>query len=159
MGFICTDPERAPYDKYRGKYHPKEWELRVQSDLRGLDVPVSAGEALLLGYDSDGLAAASHFGFDETQTIFMIWAVACAQRVKGHGVGKEALERTLQALSDTNIEYGIDHPVLTRVDPRNVESRTMIQGAGFTYLQTQKNGLERWVLWLRSAGEGARLDR
>ncbi|MBF0689867.1 MAG: hypothetical protein IR158_19095 [Cellulomonas sp.] len=142
--FICTDPAKKQYEKHRGKHHPKPWELEVQSHLRGLRVPVSADEALLLGFDGEGLAATAHFGLDDTNQQFMIWAVACAQRTRGQHLGREALTVALDLMSRTKARYELDCGVFTHVDPRNVASRKMCVDAGFEFLGTYE-GYESYV--------------
>jgi hypothetical protein len=142
--FVCTDPPKQSYDRHRGRHHPRPYELEVQSHLRGLKVPVAPGDALLLGFDEDGIAAAAHFGFDDTQTQFMIWAVACAHRCRGRRHGREAVEVALQALAATKRHYDLDCGVFTHVDPRNGASRAMVASAGFEYLDVY-DGYEGWV--------------
>jgi len=116
----------------------------VQSHLRGLKVPVQPGEALALGFDAEGLAAAAHFGFDDTQSQFIIWAVARAVRCRGRGHGGEAVVAALASLEATKKRLSLDAGVFTYVDPRNEASRKMVEALGFEYLDLY-DGYEGWV--------------
>jgi hypothetical protein len=142
--FICTDPARRQYEKHRGKFHPRPYELEVQSHLRGLKVPVGDDEALLLGYDEHGLAAAAHFGFDDTLSQLIIWALARAQRTAGQHYGREALAMVLYIMENTKKRYDLDCGVFAYVDPRNDASRAAMRDAGFEFLATY-DGYEGWV--------------
>lgn len=142
--FVCTDPPRRSYEKNRGPHHPRPWELQVQSHLRGLKVPVAQGSALLLGYDQTRLATAIHFGFDDTGTQFMIWAVARGFAFAGQGYGRRALDRAMASLRSTKTVHGLDCGVITHIDPRNDASRAMFKSAGFEYLR-QADGYEAWI--------------
>ena len=105
---------------------------------------MAAGAALLLGMDSAGIASAIHFGFDDTQSQFIIWAVACAQRCRKRGYGREAVDVALTTLRATKEHYGMDCGVFTSIDPRNEASRSLMRGAGFEYLGLYE-GYEGWV--------------
>lgn len=144
--FVCTEPESQQYDRYRGRWHPRPWELEVQSHLRGLRLPVPPGAALLLGFDpgGDGLAGAIHFGFEETGAHFMIWAVARDLRFAGRGVGREAVGQAMRSLRATKDAHSLSCGVITHIDPRNDASRAVFQAAGFEYLGSY-DGYEAWV--------------
>ena len=142
--FVCTDPPKHKYEPGRGRHHPAPYELLVQSHLRGLKLPVPDDEGLLLGFDSSGVATAAHFGFDDRHEQFMIWAVACAMRCRGEGLGKETLIMVLDVLRATKDRYGLDCGVFTHIDPRNAASRAAFASAGFEFLDVYE-GFEGWV--------------
>ncbi len=146
--FVCADPENWQYDRHRGRHHPRPYEHEAQSHLRGLDLPVAPGEALALGFDDVGIAAAIHFGF--TTVIrgeaeqFVIMAVACARRCAGLGYGGQAIDLCLDSLRATKEQAGLDCGVFARIDPRNDGSRALFGKKGFEYLDVFQ-GLEVWV--------------
>jgi ribosomal protein S18 acetylase RimI-like enzyme len=142
---VVTDPAKEQYDPHRGKYHPRRWELLVQSHLRGLKVPVAAGEELLLALDDEGVTAAVHFGFDDTQRHFIIWAAARAIRCRGRGYGREAVEVAVEVLTGTKVEQGIDAAVFTFVHPKNYLSKAILDDVGFEYLGMYEDGYEGWI--------------
>lgn len=116
----------------------------MQSQIRGLKVPVPDDEALVLGFDGEGIASAIHFGFDDEHAQFVIWAVACALRTRGRGYGRQAIGVALSSLRATKLHYDLDCGVFTHIDPRNSASREAFRMAGFEYLD-QYDGYEGWV--------------
>lgn len=142
--FICTDPPKRLYEKHRGPHHPRVWELEVQSHLRGLRVPVAAGDLLGLGFDDAGLAAAIHCGFDDTGSQIMIWAVACALRCRRNGYGVQAVRLAISTAAATKRALGGDFGMITHIDPRNDASRGLFRSQGFVYLNLNE-GYEVWV--------------
>lgn len=142
--FVCTDPPKRTWDRYRGSHHPRPWEMEVQSHLRGLHLPRPKGEMLLLGFDGSGIAAAFHFGQDDQREHFMIWAGACAQRCKGQGIGTEGLAIVMDTLMATKKHYALDSAVFTHIDPRNYVSQQLVEGAGFEYLN-EYDGYQTWI--------------
>lgn len=80
--FVCADPSSHGYEPRRGRHHPKQWELDVQSGIRGLRLPSPNSESLLLAFDSEAkIAAVSRMSFDLDWEHLMILAIA----VSGHG--------------------------------------------------------------------------
>lgn len=132
--FVCTDPPKRQYDPYRGKFHPCNWELEVQSWIRGIRLPRPSDEKLLVGYDEeDGLTAVVHFGYDgDTGTCFRLWAMAVARRAQGQGYGRELLDQAFDVMRRTREKDEADiASVLTYVHPNNSASLGLLTGYGF----------------------------
>jgi ribosomal protein S18 acetylase RimI-like enzyme len=143
--FICADPPKHIYDPHRGRHHPRPYELIVQGYLRGLRPPLTGTSALLLGLDDDGVACASHFGFDDTGEQFMIWGIATAVRCRRQGHGRELLDHVVGFLRSEKAKHGLDCGVFVRIDPMNEPSRALFAGRGFEYLETYEQH-ENWGL-------------
>lgn len=142
--FVCATPSKWVYDGMRNRTHPAPHEILVQSHLRGLKVPRPADEGLLLGFDQDGLAAASHFGLDEEGRHFVVRAIASATRVRATGMAAKALDITLNSMRVSRDVMQIDAVGLAEIDPLNEPSRQLFRSRGFEYLR-QDEGYEVWV--------------
>lgn len=144
QGFTCTVRAQPVFGQKR-KYHPKPWELDVQSGIHALHPPVSRDQALLLGEDAQGIAAVSFLAEQEDASTVKIRAIAVATRYRGQG-GVHA-DEALQVALETAAERG-RNIVVGWVDPRNNASKLLNQRAGFTYRRNTPAGLEEWVLEL-----------
>lgn len=135
--FICTDPATNQYDRYRGVYHPRPWELEVQSHLRGMKLPRPPTEKLRLAYDDDGLAGAVHFCTDrDSDGNFRLLAIATALRCRGRKYGRALLDQAFDVLVRTREAEGQDiAAVLTYVHPQNEASMALFAGYGFELLE------------------------
>lgn len=146
--FVCTNPPKRAYDKYRGLHHPKPWELEVQSHLRERRPPLPTGEALLLGFQDGHLIGASHYGFDTSGEHFIIFALARAEGLQGSGIGDELLGQTLTYLRQTRDSEGLTCDVFTRIHDQNTASQGLFARAGFEFIRRLPGDLELWGLAL-----------
>ena len=94
----------------------------------------------MLGYDDMGLATVAHFGLDDRQSIWMVWALARAFRCPGEGYGDETIENVL----DTIRGHGGPQAVMGRVHHQNDASKAMIEKYGFRR-HKQVGDLEHWA--------------
>ncbi|WP_416394236.1 GNAT family N-acetyltransferase [Curtobacterium sp. LFS082] len=143
--FVCADPERQNYDRYRRNHHPFPWEYEVQSHFRGLRPPPPSGEAVRLGVQDGRLMAATHFGFDSDGTDFVIRALGVHVDGRGRHLGREALDDVLESLTSTKRDEGLGCEAFARIWERNEPSKALFAEAGFECLgSTGKPGLELW---------------
>jgi GNAT superfamily N-acetyltransferase len=150
QGFTCTVPAQRVFGQKR-KYHPKPWELIVQSGIRVLRPPVTPDQSLLLGEDEEGIAAVCLLAQQEDASTIKIQAIAVATRYRGQGgaCGDEALQVALEATAERGRNAGIGEVLVVGwVDPRNNASKLLNQRAGFTYRRNTPDGLEEWALLL-----------
>jgi hypothetical protein len=91
--FSCTVPAQRVFQQKRS-YHPRPWELEVQSGLRALRPPVGEDQSLLLGEDADGLAAVCLLAEQPGSTMVVkIQAIAVASRYRGQFGAHAELEQ------------------------------------------------------------------
>ena len=151
--WICTTPQRAVYDVLtRKRAHPREWELKVQSEIRSLRPPLGGSRHLLLGEDAEGIAAVGLYDVvDAARGDYYVCAVAVAARRRsrregGSRLGSETLELILDTITEDARSRGvIDVVVSARIDPRNRASKRLCSAAGFQCLDTGPWGFERWA--------------
>ncbi|WP_412168225.1 GNAT family N-acetyltransferase [Curtobacterium flaccumfaciens pv. flaccumfaciens] len=143
--FVCADPERQTYDRYRRDHHPKPREYEVQSHFRGLRPPPPTGEAVRVGFEDGRLKAVTHFGFDSDGQDFIIWALGVSVDERGRHLGREALEDVLGALTRTKRDESLGCEAFTRIWQGNEPSQQLFAAAGFEKLgPTDKPGLDLW---------------
>lgn len=148
--FICTVPAQRVTGLKR-PYHPKPWELEVQSGIRALRPPLAQDQVLLLGEDAEGIAAVCLLADQGDADVIKIQAIAVAARYRGQGGahGDEALDVAIQAAAQRGRRTGKHEIVLVGwVDPRNTPSKLLNQRAGFTLRRITPAGLEEWVIVL-----------
>lgn len=148
--FTCTVPAQRGFQQQR-PYHPKPWELEVQSGIRALRPPLTHDQSLLLGEDAQGIAAVCLLAEQEDARIIKIQAVALATRYRGQGGAHsdEALDVAFEVAEERGRKSGIETVLLVGwVDPRNDASKRLNQRAGFTHRRNTSGGLEEWVLAL-----------
>ncbi len=134
--FTCTVPRARDY---RGRClpHQKPWEREVEVGIRNLKPPIGDG-CLLLGEDDEGLAAVAlvyYLGRSGDTYFAKLAAVAVAQRCRGQGYGREALDVALAAAADRG--HGLGCPYVQAigwVDRRNEASRAMNRSAGLGFI-------------------------
>lgn len=163
QGFTCTVPAQRVAGQKR-PYHPKPWELDVQSGIRALRPPVAQDQLLLLGEDAEGIAAVCLLADQGDASVIKIQAIAVAARHRGQGGahGDEALNVALEAAAQRGRRIGRDEVVVVGwVDPRNNPSKFLNQRAGFAQRRITPAGLEEWAIVLdldymeeASAGDG-----
>jgi hypothetical protein len=106
---------------------------------------MASDEALVLGFDRSGIAAAVHFSLDADGDNFIILAAARAARCTGLGYAREGVEVVLGLCRDIAAERGIASWVFARVHPRNEASLKLLVALGFKKLGTYDGGLETWT--------------
>ncbi|MFF2275983.1 GNAT family N-acetyltransferase [Agromyces sp. NPDC058126] len=145
---MCAEPPRLQYELHRGNFHPRLWELEVQSGLRTLHPPVPESEALLLAQDDAGdLAAVTRVSFDSDGEQLMVLAVAVRVDLRGQGIGNEALEAGLTTLHRTKADNGMDCGIWARIHQDNEPSKRLFARFGFESLgAVEGSALESWVL-------------
>jgi hypothetical protein len=148
--FTCTVPAQ-PVLGQKQRYHPRHWELEVQSGIRALRPPVARDQLLLLGQDAEGIAAVCLLADQGDASVIKIQAIAVAARHRGQSSAHadEALYVALEAAAQRALKSRHEKTVVVGwVDPRNNPSRLMNQRAGFTLRRITATGLEEWVLVL-----------
>ncbi|SFN43369.1 GNAT family N-acetyltransferase [Mycetocola miduiensis] len=110
-----------------------------------LPVPPSEVALLALDPETDCVASACHFGFDESGEQFIIRALAINVDYQRRGLGTKTLGIALNALADTKKASGIDCGVFARIHPLNEPSRQLFTNAGFICLGTFTANLDTWV--------------
>lgn len=145
--FTCTNPDRKLYDPHRGKYHPRGWELDVQSHARGLRVPPSDGDVVRVLEGPDGqLAGVSLQSRMEAPFFHVVQLIAVSNEHRGKGVGRRLLEDALQQLADEPPGSA----VLARIDHRNEPSKALFAKFGFEMIGSDQEEpqLETWLYLL-----------
>jgi len=148
--FTCTVPAQRVMGQKR-PYHPKPWELEVQSGIRALRPPVAQDQLLLLGEDMEGIAAVCLLADQGEASIIKIQAIAVAARYRGRdgAHGDEALTAALEGAALRGRRNGMTEIVVVGwVDPRNNPSKFLNQRAGFSLRRITQAGLEEWVIML-----------
>jgi hypothetical protein len=148
--FTCTVPAQRITGQKR-PYHPKPWELVVQSGIRALRPPVAQDQLLLLGQDAEGIAAVCLLAEQGDASVIKIQAIAVAVRYRGQGGahGDEALNVALESAAQRARGIGSDQVVVVGwVDPRNDASKFLNQRAGFALRRITSAGLEEWAIVL-----------
>lgn len=142
--FVCTTPEKASWVPLRkGKFHPRQWELDVQSTVRNLKPPTPPGERIRLGFDDVGLAAVVNIarakGGDHG-VVLQVIAVAQRLRRAEPRFGPEALDEAVRVAAEFRDGLGGEAVGLfTRTVPKNAASKRMLTDYGFIYLDLAHN--------------------
>src|ERR1700756_2169779 len=83
QAFTCTVPsQRSPYRRH---WHPRPWELEVQSFTRGLHPPLAADQSLLAGEDGAGIAGVCLLSQQNDPGLIKIQVLAVAALYRGAG--------------------------------------------------------------------------
>lgn len=149
QGFCCTVPV-PKCGRGRPLPHPYPWEREVEVGFRTQQPPVHGGEALLLGEDDEGLAAAVLVRFSEGGRLAKIEGVAVDRRCQGSDLrpADQAIERALRAAADYG--HGSGHAavlVQALIHPENVRSRAVFQRVGFRCIDPESDGgYELWMI-------------
>lgn len=147
--FRCTDPEGSHFDDETGvETHDCPWEFEVQDHIRRLHVPAHPPEFLLLGYDSEGLAAVLEMKVWPLDRFGFIRVIAVAQRAKGRGFGSETIEVAHRLMQKHQIVD--DYYIETRIDPDNQASKSLFERNSFSFLFMEKD-YEQWGLYVPTA--------
>ena len=129
--FCCCEPEEKtrPYGTWR---HSKEWELDAQSFARqDLPMPPRPPDFVVIAEDANGSVLAVSY-FDHDRDFAQLAVVAVALGAKGQGLGKEAIRRTIDRITERAIEQGEAEVLLEcRIDPRNAPSIALMSKFGF----------------------------
>lgn len=136
------------YEPHRGNFHPRLWELEVQTGLRTLHPPVPESEALLVGQDGKGdLAAVTRLSFDSEGEQLLVLAVAVRVDLRGRGLGREALATGLTVLHQTKRSNEMDCGIWAKIHQNNEPSKRLFSSFGFESLGAfEGSALESWVL-------------
>lgn len=146
--FICTDPPKRIF-KDGSKSHPREWELDAQSGIRDLRIPARPSKPVLLGIDSDGLAAVCQYEYahDESGTDAFINVIGVAFRARGTGYGGQALDHVLQEIrAKATLDQAAECLVAARVHTLNEPSKKMCESRKFVCVEAaDDDGHEYWT--------------
>lgn len=163
--FVCTDPPKSEYrHNIRRKYHPRQYELDVQSMFRRLRLPLRGNGALLmLGYGeapqpgmSEPLCAAVYLAYEDDRTDAGEWAsayevraIAVAHEYRNTGLGREALWAALRAAQNTTAADDDlperDPMVLAKIDIDNEPSARLFESFGFVRVHKESDRLCLWM--------------
>ena len=122
------------YERHRGTFHPRRYELEVQSRLRGLRLPRPSDEAVLLGIENSEVAVASYIAFDRQEGDLRVLAIATALSHRGVGLGSAALDMSMATFHDTRRAYDLDCGAFAYIHPDNVSSRALFASRGWEML-------------------------
>jgi hypothetical protein len=148
--FTCTVPAQKVFGQKRS-YHPKPWELNVQSGIRALQPPLPPDQSLMLGLDVEGIGAVCLLAEQGDAAVIKIQAIAVSVRLRGQGgvYADEAMQVALEVAGNRAQNARIDSVLLVGwVDPHNIASKRLNQRAGFAQRRITPGGLEEWVLKL-----------
>jgi GNAT superfamily N-acetyltransferase len=148
--FICASPPRWIYSRLRGRYHPKPWEIEVQSWIHP-PRPIYQDEYLLLGLDDQGIGALSWWSEDAGPSDVMLKAVAVDVRHRGQGhgncgpVASELIHETLKRLKRHAVDAGAESiAIQANIDRRNMPSKRLCGAAGFEFHARLDERYEAW---------------
>jgi hypothetical protein len=149
-GFICTDAPTLP-----GVAEPSAddddawWESDVEINLQEVGFPLERGEYILLGRDSEGLAAVSWCWEQRGPQTVKILAIAVAQRLRQRHecwVGDEALQRTIDEVMGRADSVGIPVAMIWgEVHSRNGDSLKLFERNRFFQHHHEGEMLEVWL--------------
>lgn len=149
QAFTCTVPtQRSPY---RPTWHPRRWELEVQSFIRSLRPPLSPDQSLLVGEDTEGVASVCLLAQQADLQLIKIQVLAVAVRHRGKGgtYSDEAMDVALETAVERGRKTGLDAvTVIGLVHDRNRAAQRLNERAGFACQGTTPEGLEIWALTL-----------
>ncbi|MFI2104104.1 GNAT family N-acetyltransferase [Isoptericola sp. NPDC019693] len=146
--WICADPPKKIFDSSIGRsYHPEQWALDVQSEIRDLCPPVGGDDRLVLARDDRGIVGVAYFGFDRGEGEFHMRGLAVAVRARRQGIGKQGLTFALDEILAWRAELQVDGGVFARVHEDNAPSQALLGLAGFEYIGvTNQYHLQIWAL-------------
>lgn len=146
--FKCTrDPVKSLATRWK-PYHPKWWELEVQSAIRGLEPPYAYPRQLLVGLDRKGVAAVSYFeevdGPARVELSLMALATRLRSKEKGHA--EEMFRVTRELIENRAIEHGHQEVELVGyVWHENLASQRMCADAGLKHTDFAADGVHVWT--------------
>ncbi|UFS59417.1 GNAT family N-acetyltransferase [Subtercola endophyticus] len=145
--FICADPPKAAYGGSREKYHPRPWELEVQSGLRDLRLPLPDSERLVIALDSaHEVAGAVRLSFDVTGEQMMILAIATRHDLQRQGIATRALEIAVDIIERTRVAYELNCDIWAKIHRENLRSQKVFAAAGFEWIESvDESGLDYWA--------------
>jgi ribosomal protein S18 acetylase RimI-like enzyme len=128
--------------------YPREWEYEVQSAVRQLRPPFRPPCFLLVGSDSDGIAAVSCRTevAGPGQVHLELMAVANRHRhTAGYMLGDELWEATLDEIVDRAVQAEAGHILVTaHVHPSNKASQALCERHGFGRTGQADSGYDVW---------------
>ncbi|WP_081994499.1 GNAT family N-acetyltransferase [Kocuria sp. ZOR0020] len=159
--FICTDPPKVEYNyRLRRKFHPRQYELDVQSLFRNVRIPLTEENALLLlGFAAtndphqETLRAAVYYAYgevslgDERLPAYEIRAIAVGQEHQGKGLGREALVCALESAQATTQLNGLNDDeivVMAQIHIDNEPSQHLFQSFGFSKVDLMSECVSLW---------------
>ncbi|GAB2762233.1 hypothetical protein GCM10027273_44870 [Nocardioides pakistanensis] len=119
----------------------------MQSGIRSLIPPMPTGDVLLVGRDSEGIAAVSWWYEHDGPGLVKMLAGAVALRCRGRGLrlGDELMEETLSSIAERAAAADLDHAVVWGLVHRsNAASQAMVDRHGFFYLRDDGEYQEWW---------------
>lgn len=161
QAFQCTDP--APRDPgRRAQPHPKPWEKGVQSAIKQLPIPRTAGGAdgsILLGLEGNDLVAVSFWSSDGTGQPPLIkmrlLAISSMKRGAGGNLARECVDETLRRI-EAELPRDQDGIVYGLVDTSNRPSQAMLRDSGFEPQDSDEVADPDLVMWVQVVtGTGA----
>ncbi|QSR27097.1 hypothetical protein CFH99_15835 [Nocardioides aromaticivorans] len=158
QSFECTTPGKKI--KHAGRWeiqHPRRWELQVQSKIRAhVKPPCRRPNHCLVGWDGDNLAAVVFYEELDgpAQIEVHVVAVSMAYRRRGGGWADELLRMTLDDITATAIEQGVDiTSIVAWIDEGNRPSQDLFRRTGFRQVGVLEGStLQRWALTLQIRG-------
>jgi hypothetical protein len=129
-------------------FHPKWWELEVQSAIRGLEPPYRYPKQLLIGLDDLGIGAVSYYEeIDGPARVELgLMAVATRLRNQGGGYADEMFRVTQEIIEAHAIEHGCyELEMVGYVWHENRASQRMVRQAGFQHTDNAAEGVQVWT--------------
>lgn len=153
QNFECAQPPTWQYDSAgRGRWHPRVWELDVQSYFRSRCLPpLPYGDTLLVGTMDEQLVALVRFSTDDLPDTAFIYAVGVSNPWRHMGYGREAVEVALSEIRKSEaFNAEAELYVRGRVHQRNHASKSMLEACGFACVDEGQEGepLEEWATYL-----------
>ncbi|MBE8527707.1 GNAT family N-acetyltransferase [Amycolatopsis sp. H6(2020)] len=141
--WVCTSPAKARYQGGRRPWHPRPWELEVQSYLRTLK-PKTPG-VLWGAFHGPELRAVAHLDFSEDFGATIIRALARAEAYRGQHLGEVMLEQCIRFAAGA-VQRATADVLVAKIDHRNEPSRRLFDSKGFTREGSDPHsGLELWL--------------
>lgn len=115
--------------------HDKEWELLVQSRIRGGKHKCTPAERIWVGVDEGGIAAVFRFELEDNtlDAIFLkLCAVSTRHRGQGGGVADEMMRTFVEEATDLAVGGEVGETVLSaHIHPKNKSSQDLARRHGF----------------------------
>lgn len=142
--FICTDPPKREWDRWRGKHHPREWELEIQAYIHKLRPPFQLPYRVLLGFDdSEKLLAVIMYDLLNDCNQVFVRGVACAHEARGNAYAGDAYEAMFEDIR--GLGWTHDFEVEGNVHVSNTASKRAFARIGGAHVRTEGK-YETWRL-------------
>lgn len=147
--WVCTDPAKKKYNRYRGLYHPAIWELRAQSLIREIKLFKVArlpSEVALGAFYGQNLVGIIYLNFEKLHGGFHIAVISVAQGWHGRGVAQKLLKFAIGFVTNSQkFSYLTDEErtlFYCEVDDRNEKSVRAFEKFGFRKVGSSQSPLE-----------------